>query len=245
MRSTRHLVRCIGIVTFALAGTSCCELNPFGPECGEDYQPTEARLNVAPIAQQTQVWCWAASAEMIFKYYQMPNLNPYGDYQCGIVGSYFYVVGGPLHPCVSNCYLCQTGANGLTEIQRLINDYGNVAQSVGAGSRDLSSRLQFSALSLGQLAKELDEGRPVLAGISPQGISLPNISQHAVVIVGYDATGAVPIVYVNDPYPYLAVFQQDPYTMHGGALIAPGRYAIAYQSLVSQLRWGNTLFAIR
>jgi hypothetical protein len=234
------------IAVLLLAGCEeDCSDDPLAPSCVADYEPTAALLNVVPIAQQTQLWCWAASAEMLFRYYSMPNLNPFFDYQCGVVGVYYYLVGGPAHPCVSNCYLCQTGAGTLTEVQRIVNGYGDVAHSGGFASRDLRSRIQFSALTLQQLAKELDEGRPVLAGISPQGITLPNISQHAVILVGYDTGGPAPVVYVNDPFPYMAFFQQDPYTMHGGGFIAPGRYVIRYDALVSLLRWGNSLHDIR
>ena len=252
MRLVTDVSRIGGIAILGLLLTACpgpddesCDNDPLGPSCVVDYEPTQALLNVAPIAQQTQVWCWAASAEMILRYHGLPNLNPGYDYQCGVVGTYFYLVYGPQHPCVYNCYLCETGASGMTEVRRIVEQYGDVARSFGVNSPDLRSTIQFSALTLQQLAKNLDENRPVIAGISPTGISLPNISMHAIILVGYDATGPDPIVYVNDPFPYLAFFQQDPYTMYGGAFIAPGRYAISYEALVEMLRWGNTIHDIR
>lgn len=101
-------------VVAALIAAGCSDRpNPITPSTPGGQR----ELPIAPIAQQTEVWCWAASAEMILRYYNEPNLNPAGNYQCGVVGGYYYLLGGPSHPCVSNCFLCQSPASSAFEIQ--------------------------------------------------------------------------------------------------------------------------------
>ena len=77
-------------------------------------------LSIVPIAQQTDLWCWAATAEMVFIYYGLPNINSGGNYQCGIVAAYY----GPSSACASNCFLCQAGIGTLTNMKNLVNNYG-------------------------------------------------------------------------------------------------------------------------
>ena len=68
---------------------------------------------------------------------------------------------------------------------------------------------------------EIDNGRPIIAGISPgSGMMPPGLAQHAVLIVGYDDVGAILIV--NDPFPYQAAGMIPPYVQVGGAQILPG-----------------------
>ena len=45
-----------------------CSHNP-GPGPGADLTGSRT-LPIAPSFQQTQVWCWATSAEMVFRYYR-------------------------------------------------------------------------------------------------------------------------------------------------------------------------------
>jgi hypothetical protein len=94
---------------------------------------------------------------------------------------------------------------------------------------------------------EIDAGRPILAGISPGGYAFPDISQHAVVIVGYDNTGASPALIVNDPFPYDAYFTQlpNPYLGAGGTERQPGQYYIPYSSFISNLVWANSIYQIQ
>src|SRR2546423_1194755 len=43
-------------------------------------------LAIAPVSQQTPAWCWLASSQMIFSYWNIPAYpNPYNSYQCGIL----------------------------------------------------------------------------------------------------------------------------------------------------------------
>ena len=136
------------------------------PQAAPPYEPAQGTrsLSITPVAQQTEVWCWAASAEMVFRHYDLPNLNPAGNYQCGIVAAYY----GPASSCWFNCATCISAIGSMSQMQLLINGYGNVARQFTT-SRVLSSRLLFSALSFSDTAREIDAGRPILAGISPGG----------------------------------------------------------------------------
>jgi hypothetical protein len=59
-------------------------------------KPAPSDLDISPTFQQTPVWCWAASAEMVLTYYDIPDLNPVGDFQCAIAA-----LVSPA--CVNNC----------------------------------------------------------------------------------------------------------------------------------------------
>ncbi|AUT60229.1 C39 family peptidase [Paraburkholderia terrae] len=196
-------------------------------------------LPVQPIAQQTEVWCWAASAEMIFRYYGLPSLNLAGNYQCGVVAASF---GGA---CYQDCFACVTPIGGMSQMQYVINNYGVVANNF-LPSRILSSRLLFGPLSPAAVITEIDAGRPILAGISPSSFSYPNISQHVVVIVGYDTTTPEFRLIVNDPFPYAAFpSQPNPYLFLNGVPTRPGQFSISYNAFVGAMQWGNTTYSIQ
>lgn len=200
-------------------------------------------LNIAPIAQQTEVWCWAASAEMVFRYYGLPNLNPAGNFQCGIVAAY----AGPQSACWSNCFACLSGIGPVSQIQVLINNYGPVANIyLPSPSRVLTSRLLFNYLSFDNLAQQINSGQPIIAGVSPSGYAYPNISEHVVVIVGYRNDASGQRVIVNDPFPYQAFpTQQNPYFKANGSLLQLGQYSVPYSTFISQMKWANTVDQIR
>lgn len=218
---------------------SCNATEPGCSTNNEDVVGAGA-LAIDPIAQQTHVWCWAASAEMVFRHYGLPSINPFGNYQCGIVAAYFQGA------CIYDCTLCIAPIATLTELQRVVDGYGLVAQQVGYASPVLTSVAAFRALTLSELAAEIDAGRPIIAGISAGGFPYPNVSQHAIVIVGYDWTGPQPMVIVNDPFPYDAVAgAQNPYYAVGAQQIQPGQYLISYATLTGPMVWANSIYRIR
>jgi hypothetical protein len=199
-------------------------------------------LSIAPIAQQTEVWCWAAAAEMIFRHYGLPNLNPAGNYQCGIVAVYF----GPNSPCWNNCFQCVTSGGLVSQIKTLIDGYGTVARQLGMQSRVLSSSLVLAPLSFNATAEQIDAGQPILAGISPQGYSYPNVSQHAVIIVGYQSGANGQRLIINDPFPYEAFpTSPNPYFAAGGTWQQAGRYSVPYNTFISSMKWANSITNIR
>jgi hypothetical protein len=205
---------------------------------------TSRILDVAPRFQQTPVWCWAASAEMVLSYYGLPNLNGAGNYQCGIVAAMF----GPRSACWYDCTQCVTGGGSMSNIQALVAGYGRLANQLGVPSRVLTSSLVFGPLPASTLQAEIDAGRPIIAGISANGFVLPNISEHVAVIVGYDFANGRSNVIVNDPFPYdLPQFagRTNPYLAAGGRKTGQATYVISLEALVSRLNWGNTIYRIR
>jgi len=217
-----------------------------GSSSNSGQQATTRILSITPVAQQEPDWCYAASAQMIFQYYGVRTLNP-DSYQCGIVGLFNAYITQQYPQCAFNCTLCaQVGGGSMDAIAALIDGYGIYAeQYYNASGPVLSSAEVYSALSIQQVVTEIQSGRPILAGISPGGYPLPDASQHAVVIVGYDNSGASTNLIINDPFPYMATYQQDPYTPAGGQEAQPGQYSISYDAFVQELVWANTLYAIQ
>ena len=228
-------------------GSNPCASSVTSPECSTQtpITPTNGRdtqLPLSPIAQQTEVWCWAATAEMVFRYYGLPNINGAGNFQCGIVAAYYQGA------CAYNCGLCVSPIGGMTELQKLLVNYGAVARAVGVNSPNLVSTLVFRALTVNEVVAELDASRPIVAGISAGSFPFPNFSQHVVVITGYDTRSTAPYLYVNDPFPYnLPQFsgRVNPYRAAGAIEVVPGRYRISYSAFVQQMAWGNSIYAIR
>lgn len=198
-------------------------------------------ISLSPIAQQTEVWCWAAVSEMVLRYYGLPNLNGAGNYQCGIVAAYY----GPYSTCWQNCFTCVSTIAGMTEMNKIVTQYGSVANNLGVPSRNLTSSLVFRALTLKEIADDINNDRPVIAGISPSGVALPNASQHVTLVVGYDATGPQPVLTVNDPYPFDYMGVSNPYTQVGAIQVQPGQYLITYSAFVTYLKWANSVYRIK
>jgi hypothetical protein len=176
---------------------------------------------------------------MVFRHYRLPALN--SNYQCGIVAAYY----GPNSTCWFNCFTCASAIGPMSEAHRLINGYGPVA-NLFFPSRVLSSTLVFSALSFADTMREIDSGRPIVAGISPQGFSYPNISQHIVVIVGYRYDSNGQRIIINDPFPYdLFPSSPNPYVQASATSTVPGQYSVPYSTAISHLRWANTIYQIQ
>ncbi|SJZ76447.1 Peptidase_C39 like family protein [Enhydrobacter aerosaccus] len=199
-------------------------------------QPTSAKtLDIDPVAQQTPEWCWAAASQMVLSYYNAPNLNPGGNFQCGVVGAQ----GGM---CSYNCGMC-LGAGGTTQrIAAVIQAYLMAAQMM-TGFNDPGLHISTTGvLSPQEIIDMIDNDAPIIAGISPGSIPYPpglGFSQHAVVVVGYTGTANALNVILNDPYPYppYAV----PYLQAGGQALQPGRYRIPYGLFLSVFHYGNSI----
>ena len=197
-------------------------------------------LPIAPISQNASSWCWLAVGQMIFEYLDVPSLNPPGYYQCGIAAVVF---GGP---CSYNCQLCNLGSGTTQRLRDMLVYYPNVVQQASSLQTPLVNAQALNhALSADAVATEIDEGRPIVAGVSPHLASLPpGLSEHAILIVGYEDTGSAFWIIVNDPFPYQAVGMQDMYTPVGGYLLTAGRYAIPMAQLIHALNWKNSVWRI-
>ncbi len=199
------------------------------------------KLRIPPVAQESPVWCWVTVGEMVFRYNDVPNINPGGDYQCGIIGARF----GPATVCWNNCRACQVPAGNPSEITRMLREYPPFA---GRVTNQRISGLVYShtpsAITKAQIKREIDEGRPVIVGISPGGGSSA-VSAHVALVIGYDENDEGLILTVNDPFPYQYVPPRtDPYLRAGGAG-GEGQYTIDFDTFRRQLSWRETFYGIK
>jgi hypothetical protein len=142
---------------------------------------------------------------------------------------------------MQNCAWC-LGAGGTTgRIAAVQMQYlAIVGQALGYTNPMVQVR-GWGILAPAQIQKSINDGAPILAGISPGSIPFPpglGISQHAVVIVGYDIVpnGSM-VVILNDPFPpNVGMYQQI-----GAGIIQPGRYAVPYSVLVGTLQYANSI----
>jgi hypothetical protein len=97
---------------------------------------------------------------------------------------------------------------------------------------------------MGEVQAEIDNNRPVVAGITAGGFPFPNFSQHVTVIVGYETSSSGSFLFVNDPFPYnLPQFigNGNPYFRVSATEVQPGQYRISYDTFVRAMAWGNTI----
>jgi hypothetical protein len=191
-------------------------------------------LNIRPVAQSTPVWCWAAVGEMVFRHYDVPTISPAGDYQCGIVGG----LGGP---CWDDCRRCIIPAGQMTNIAAMIVHYPRLAEQLtGRRTRDLDAVPLAATLSPDEIVAEIDQGRPLVAGISPSGMRYPGgLAEHVALVVGYRRGAGDLRLVVNDPYPFAP--GNDPYQRAGAKWLQPGQYLIGHSTLVRHLGWNSTI----
>jgi hypothetical protein len=194
----------------------------------------ETLLPIEPVYQQTPVWCWAAVGEMVFEYHGVHNINPAGNFQCGIIAL--------VHPiCNQNCGNCPIPAGSLRTMNNMLVQYPRVASSASSVQTRISTSVSHNALSLENLKREIDLGRPVVAGISPSGYRHVGVSEHVALIVGYDGADII----VNDPFPFSSsAFSGDPYIAADGARLGPGQYRIGYSRFRRNLQWKESIYRI-
>jgi len=221
------------------------------------HASAEKVLDVEPIMQKTGSWCWLASAAMVLTYYGMPTVNPSGDYQCGLAGLLDATVdwhgGYNPGPCDRNCWVCGHETSGpFFRIAKAVSEYPKYASAFfRSNGRNLNHNWPRTVnyeigrdLSWETLVSEIDEGRPIIIGISPGRYLPPGLAQHAVVIVGYEGGQEDPEVIINDPYDYSGL--PDPYTVNGGSKDPKvmGRYSIPLAALVRELGWNTSIYRL-
>ena len=196
------------------------------------------RLNIRPISQQTLAWCWAAVGEMVLKHYRFPNLNQAGNYQCGIVGS----LGGI---CGANCGACVTGIGSTYRMSNVIANYQHLSDIYRGNHRGRRFGVSPTGrLSPSDIIDEIDEGDPVVAGISPSGMGAfypPSMSEHVTLIIGYRESRRGFQVLVNDPMPYARI-GYDPYLALGARRTRAGQYWVDYGTLVHRLAYKDSIY---
>lgn len=204
-------------------------------------QPVDVELSISPVVQRTPVWCWVAVGEMVFDHFGVPNVNPVGVYQCGIIGA----LAGPMHPCWGDCTRCVVPAGNSQNITNMLLQYPRIAgQLTRQPIRGVRSYHAARALTVDEIKQELDEDRPIIAGINPGGITGPS-AQHVALIIGYEENENGVLLIVNDPYPYQFVGNRfDPYLRAQGQG-GNGQYRVAYDNFRRGLGWTESFYELR
>jgi len=132
---------------------------------------------------------------------------------------------------------------------RMLEQYPVMAKPGGTAG-DIALTIQSKAGSLSELEvkKEIDEGRPIIAGVSPSGFKIDGISQHMALIVGYDDSSGALMLTVNDPFPFeddRFLWISNPYQpnmdMSGENT---GQYEISFERFRSKIKWNQTMYRI-
>jgi len=201
----------------------------------------EVKLHIPPVFQERPSWCWAAVGEMVFKYYYVPAAHR-TDYQCGIVQ------GRNLCKGIPNCVECDLSAGDEATMVNMLEQYPLMATLGGtAGDMALTAQSKSGSLSEAEVKKELDQGRPIIVGISPPGFKVDGTPQHMALIVGYDDSSGDLMLTVNDPFPY----EDMRFLWIGNAYLSArasggsaGEYEIEYEAFRLRLKWTQTIYRI-
>ena len=194
-------------------------------------QSKKKQLSISPVFQQTNVWCWLAVGEMIFKHYGVPNKNPYGNFQCGIIGS----ISGPGSICDLNCKDCimPSGSN-----------YGTIAMLANYSRLAANKSFYYSekkVMTADEVMDNIDNNRPVIAGTSFANRVYYADAEHVVLITGYRITGGDMYLVINDPFIYTGV---NPYILNGGKRLQNNQYEIHYNNFKNGVFWVWSVFNI-
>lgn len=170
---------------------------------------------------------------MIFRYYNVPSANPVGQYQCGIAAVYFP------ETCYSNCARCVVPARNAAVLNDMITGYPRWAAEMTRLDLRIRTRLRPRPISTEEVHDQIDDGLPVVIGVSPSGYPYHQVSEHVALIVGYHDDAFI----VNDPFPFSA--PQNPYLQAGARMVQPGQYKISERMLRARLQWKETIYDIR
>lgn len=183
-------------------------------------------LPISPVEQQTKVWCWLATGEMILKHYNIPNANLSGNYQCGIIGSIFYN-----SPCYTNCFNsnCIRPSGSNLNTLRMFKDYSWIT------SKKVFNCREGYELNFYTIKTNIDMQKPILCGISPARRQYFSGAEHAVVLIGYKIINEIPYVIINDPFPYSNF--DNPYLKEGASILQKNQYQISLQTFTNNLFW--------
>jgi hypothetical protein len=246
------------LVVFSVSTSGCGFFCHFNNSCGADQQcgsgPASAscppadtvtvgskQLTIVPIAQQTLEWCWLASAEMIFRYYNVPQVNGI-SYQCGVMGT----VSGPNSICFYNCAACVFGSGSDANSARVLVDYPAILQQYffpAARIPRVSAQLYERQLKMSEVQQEIDKGHPIELGITVGG-PFQGQAAHDVVLIGYSAPNTTTLsIVIDDPFPYDLIVGpgQNPYRQLGATVLQPGQYQLPYNVAAPGLQWSASI----
>jgi Peptidase_C39 like family len=116
------------------------------------------------------------------------------------------------------------------------------------GDVALAAQSKTGSLSEEEVKQEINEGRPIVAGVSPSGFKIDGVSQHTALIVGYDdRSGSLKLI-VNDPFP----FEDDRFLWIGNPYQPnmdmsgdnDGQYEVSFERFRSKIKWMYTMYRI-
>ena len=183
-------------------------------------------LDIAPVYQQTKVWCWLAVGEMVFSHFGVRNNNPAGNFQCGIIGTIMSDT-----ECLTNCFNARcirpSGSNYATV--KMLKDYVWMS-SKRVFRADEGYELPFAAIKA-----NIDADKPIIAGVSPIRKQYYEGAEHVALIVGYEAGPRGVDLMINDPFPYPPM--GNPYTRNGATSISDYQYRMPMLNFTRDLFW--------
>ncbi|MGH7217397.1 MAG: C39 family peptidase [Nitrospiraceae bacterium] len=200
----------------------------------------EIKLHIPPVYQERPSWCWAAVGEMVFKYYYVPAAHR-TDYQCGIVQGRKLCTGTP------NCSECDLPDGEDATVVNMLEQYPLMATLSSGGNIALTAQTKNGGLSEAEVKHELDEGRPIIVGVSPSGFKVGDMAQHMALIVGYDERSGNLMLTVNDPFPFeddVFLWIMNPYLKVEASGRGDGQYEISLERFRSKLKWTQTIYGI-
>lgn len=223
------------------AKTLNATIKPDPPRAKLPDRPLVEFLPIAPKFQQTPVWCWLAVGEMVFNHFAVPEVNP--NFQCGIVAA--DSIATNMEMCSRDCSLCNVPVGTSREFAGMLVDYPRRAAALTGRKTPRVFAAISGVLGIDAIVGEIDRGSPVVAGISPGGVSGTfQTSAHVALIIGYDLSTDAnkPRLRVNDPFPFPEA--ANPYLAAGATSPAAGSYSIPYETFKHALGWTES-FLVR
>jgi len=194
----------------------------------------EQILNIAPYPEAAPGQSWAAVAEMIMLYYDVPNTGP-DDLQCSIA---FFLTGN------ENCRKPE-GESEFEAVSRVVKGYSQYALET-FGELPVAMRWEAAkTISPDEIVHEIRFERPILVEIQPaRNEGETELTRRAVLIVGVDGDASNLQLIINDPKIFSPT--QNPYLDSGGKVRDfSGQYQIGYEDFRTFLKWSATLYKIK
>lgn len=193
------------------------------------------QLSIPAVEQQTNVWCWLAVGEMIFRHLGVANPNPTDNYQCGIIGSLSFVHQNCGYNCFNSACIIPSGSNYNTV--RMLRDYSWTQQ------QKVFQCSEGQELTMDQIMANIDGNKPIMAGLSYYRRVYHSGAEHVSLITGYDRNSSGDFVIVNDPFPYPG--NSNPFLMEGGVQLSNNQYKISLKAFTERIFWHWSIYDIR
>jgi hypothetical protein len=203
---------------------------------GAPIAPAQAEnvLDIAPYPETAPGQAWAAIAEMIMVYYDVPNTGP-AEMQCSIA---FFLTGN------EDCRK-PAAESEFSAVGRVVKGYSQYAHET-FGELPVAMRWEAAkTIPPDEILHEIRFERPILVEIEPaRNEGETKSEKRAVLIVGADGTGDNLQLIINDPKVFAPT--ENPYLEFGGKIRDySGQYQIGYADFSAFLKWSATLYKIK